>query len=168
MSGSNRGSRIAIRRASRDDAAALTAIALAAKSTWDYPAAWIEAWVGELTFTPDYVAAHYVFAADVEGTPVGVCALERHDDHWSLAHVWVTPAAQGLGAGRAIVSHALDAARVLAPELVVRIESDPNAVDFYTRLGARMIGVVSAPMPGAPTRALPLLELDLEADRHAG
>lgn len=158
MTHSQRASHLVIRRADADDAGTLTAIARAAKATWDYPAAWIEFWRGELTLTPEYLAAHRVFAADADGATLGVYALEHHGDHWSLAHVWVAPAAQGLGVGRALVTHALDVARATAPELPMRVESDPNAVDFYVRLGARVIGEVPAPMPDAPSRTLPLLE----------
>jgi hypothetical protein len=37
--------------------------------------------------------------------------------------------------------------------------SDPFAAPFYIRMGAVQIGEVSAPMPEAPNRTLPLLEL---------
>lgn len=36
--------------------------------------------------------------------------------------------------------------------------SDPFAEAFYLRLGARRVGSVPAPMPGAPERLLPELE----------
>ena len=151
---------LVIRRAAQADAGTLTAIARAAKATWAYPAAWLESWRGELALTAEYIAAHLVFAADIDDATVGVSALEHRGGHWSLAHVWVAPAAQGLGVGRALVVHALDVARAAAPELPVHVESDPNAVDFYTRLGARVIGEVPAPMLDAPSRTLPLLRFD--------
>jgi hypothetical protein len=44
---------------------------------------------------------------------------------------------------------------------VFRIESDPYAESFYRSLGAERVGLVPAPMPGAPDRTLPLLVLDL-------
>lgn len=39
--------------------------------------------------------------------------------------------------------------------------SDPFAEPFYLKLGARRIGAVPAPMPGAPGRVLPVLEFNL-------
>ena len=43
---------------------------------------------------------------------------------------------------------------------VIAIVADPHAERFYLRLGARRVGEVAGPMPGAPDRKLPLLELD--------
>jgi len=40
------------------------------------------------------------------------------------------------------------------------VVTDPHAEPFYLRLGARRVGEIAAPMPGAPERKLPLLELD--------
>jgi len=71
--------------------------------------------------------------------------------------VWVEPSLHGNGVGRALVMHALSEARsrqVAAVELL----SDPFATGFYERLGARRIGEVPAPMPGARDRTLPKFE----------
>ena len=43
---------------------------------------------------------------------------------------------------------------------LIAVVSDPNAEEFYVKLGARRVGKVNAPMPGAPERTLPLLEFE--------
>lgn len=43
---------------------------------------------------------------------------------------------------------------------VLRVESDPHAVGFYERMGARLAGTVPAPVLGT-ARELPVLELDV-------
>lgn len=152
-----------VRRATAADAPALTALAHAAKAHWGYPAEWLASWREELTLGPTYLAAHEVFVADASGaaSPIGVCALEDHEAHWELGHLWVSPAAQRMGVGSTLVRHALSVAAMRRPGTRVRVEADPHAAEFYRRLGAREVGLRPAPMPGVPTRALPVLEFSL-------
>ena len=144
------------------DAAELTAVARSAKAHWGYSADWLAAWSADLTLTPEYIAAHQVLAAERDGRLVGVCALEDHQTHWALEHVWVLPSEHGQGIGRELVrrSLALAAARRSG---TVQVVSDPNASAFYERLGASRTGAVDAPMPGAADRTLPLYEFRVMA-----
>jgi len=148
---------LTIRRAGPAEAPALSRLASLAKASWGYPSEWLAAWESDLTLTPEYVEAHRTFVASLDGRVVGVLVLEEHGDHWSLEHVWVSPDAQGLGIGRGLVAHAL-ATAWLVRHMRVEVVSDPNAEPFYRKLGARRIGARPAPMPGAPDRALPVLE----------
>jgi len=147
-----------IRLADPSSAATLTAIAKEAKASWGYPPEWLAAWESSLTFDADYLGRHTVFVAMVDGTAAGVCALEDHGTHWMLEHVWVLPSFQRHGVGKALVRHAVRKAAAIRPG-VVRVQSDPNATDFYLELGAEPVGAVPAPMPGDPKRRLPLFEL---------
>ena len=146
-----------IRRATADDADALSDLAHRAKAHWGYPAAWMREWDAQLTIIPGYLEMHDVWVSDEDGAIVGMCALEDRKDHWNMEHVWVDPAAHGRGIGRALVMHALDEAR-RRPAGVVELLSDPYATGFYERLGARRAGEVPAPMPGAKDRTLPRYE----------
>lgn len=147
---------VRIRPARPDEAGALTALAVRAKASWNYPAAWLEQWAEELAFDAAYVAAHRVRVAETGGILGGVLALEERPDGWEMERVWVDPAAQGLGVGRALVDDALaHAARVRRGDVTVL--SDPHAEAFYQRLGAVRVGETPAPMPGSPDRTLPRL-----------
>ena len=146
-----------IRRATADDADALSDLAHRAKAHWGYPAAWMREWDAQLTIIPGYLEMHDVWVSDEDGAIVGMCALEDRKDHWNMEHVWVDPAAHGRGVGRALVMHALDEARRRHAG-VVELLSDPYASGFYERLGARRAGEVPAPMPGAKDRTLPRYE----------
>ena len=76
---------VKIRPAAASEADALTALALAGKRHWGYPAPWLEAWHGLLTITPDYLAAHVVSCAeDDTGQGVGFYALERDGSRFQL------------------------------------------------------------------------------------
>lgn len=146
-----------IRRATADDADALSDLAHRAKAHWGYPATWMREWDAQLTIIPGYLEMHDVWVSEEAGSIVGMCALEDRQDRWNMEHVWVDPAAHGRGVGRALVLHALEEARRRHAG-VVELLSDPYASGFYERLGARRAGEVPAPMPGAKNRTLPRYE----------
>jgi GNAT superfamily N-acetyltransferase len=155
---------IQIRRASPGEAGVLSDLACRAKAHWGYPAEWLRQWSADLTITPEYVSAHSTFVAVNAGTPVGVCAIELRGGEASLEHVWIAPEFHGRGIGRSLVALALDTA-AHAGAARVEVASDPFAEAFYVRLGARRVRDVPAPMPGAPGRALPVLEFVLDERR---
>ena len=84
-----------IRRATGDDADALTDLAHRAKAHWGYPASWMREWDPQLTIIPGYLEAHDVWLAERDGAIVGMCALEDRGARWNLEHVWVEPAVHG-------------------------------------------------------------------------
>ena len=147
-----------IRHAFPWDAEWLSALARRAKGHWGYPTEWLDAWADELTLTADYIDTHRVFIAEENGQTVGVCALEDHDDHWALEHVWVEPGRHGEGVGRMLVIEAVSVARSTRPGQPITVKSDPNAAGFYRKLGAVESGMIPAPAPGSPDRTLPLFE----------
>ena len=144
-----------------DDAATLTAIALAAKRHWGYPAAWLAEWAPGLRVTPEFIAANETFVAWADdrraGEMLGFAALIVADDGeaW-LEHLWVRPEAMSRGIGRALFEHAVTRARGRG-FAHLRIESDPHAEPFYLRMGARRTGTATSSVQGVP-RLLPLLE----------
>ena len=147
--------RIEIRRATPSDSERATELAHLAKAHWGYPAEWLAEWDQDLVISESDIEEHTTWVASLDGEIVGVCQLQRGDGSALLEHVWVDPRAHGRGVGRALVEYAQDQA-----DGVIAIVADPNAEPFYMKLGARRVGTVAAPMPGAPSRFLPLLELD--------
>jgi ribosomal protein S18 acetylase RimI-like enzyme len=148
-----------IRPARPADAARLSAIALASKRDWGYPARWMAEWARQLTVTPDYIRHHTVFVIRAAGRLRGFCALVEHPQRWELDHFWIHPEAMGQGLGRLLFTHALRYVGRRGPRLL-RIVADPNAVGFYQRMGARRAGTVSAPVAGLERR-LPRLTVRL-------
>ena len=146
-----------IRRATATEATRLTELARIAKASWGYPETWLQAWTAELTIAPQYITAHRVTVAEVESDVVGMCALERHTKFWMLEHVWIEPAWQRRGIGRALVLDALNAAAMSA-RLPLSLVAEPNAAGFYQQLGARQVAVRKAPMEGAADRVLPVMQ----------
>jgi GNAT superfamily N-acetyltransferase len=150
---------IEIRRATPDEADALTALAHAAKSYWNYPPEWIDAWKSDLTLTPDFIANNEVFVAIIDGAITGCCALAVSGNLAELEHMWIEPQQMGKGVGRALFAHtARRAAELGFTEL--ELSADPHAEPFYERMGATRIGETSADMFGHP-RVLPRMRVEL-------
>ena len=147
---------VVVRPARPSDAERFTALARAAKASWKYDESWMALWHDQLLVTPEYITENEAVAAEIDGVIVGCAALEDHGEDFMMEHVWIEPAYQGRGIGRALVQHLVASARKKGRE--VRLLSDPHAEPFYTRLGAKKMSEVPAPMPGAPGRTLPLMK----------
>lgn len=137
----------------------LTRIALAAKRHWGYPERWIEIWTPLLTFTPADLERADFFVAQIEDEIVGFYSLITAGPRAELENLWVLPAFMGRGVGRGLFEHALARARELGCS-ELEIESDPNALGFYEKMGARVVGQHVGEVDGAP-RVLPLLQCPL-------
>jgi GNAT superfamily N-acetyltransferase len=148
-------------RATPADAARLTHIALASKRHWNYPERWIALWTPQLTLTPDYIATREVYAALDGNEIIGFYTLTptSEGERLVLDHLWLLPKAIGQGVGRALFAHAVERARTMGARQL-EIEAEPNAVGFYERMGARIIGEHMTEIEGTPRR-LPVLLLDL-------
>jgi GNAT superfamily N-acetyltransferase len=150
-----------IRKATAEDAATLTRIALDAKRHWGYPEHWLNHWQADLTITPDFIAGTEVYVAESEGDVLGFYALIIREDKAELDHLWVSPPHIGTGVGKQLFLHAMQHA---AKENISAVEilSDPNAEGFYRKQGAHGIGEVVSEIDGEP-RTLPRLTVDPKA-----
>ena len=155
---------IHVRPARADEADCLSALCRRSKAHWGYNDAFLLASKPALTVSPARIAEGRVLVAeDANGNLLGIAAAEPLEDRvFDLSLLFIEPAAIRTGVGeklfRAIVGLI---AREGAARL--RIEADPNAEDFYVRLGARRIG--EAPSGAIPGRMLPLLEYVISAMR---
>jgi GNAT superfamily N-acetyltransferase len=147
-------------RAEPKDAAALTEIAHAAKRHWGYPERWIQSWRETLTIRAEFIAANVAWCAMEDAHAVGFYLLTSESDGLHLDHLWILPAAMGRGIGRALFEHAVEEARTLGHR-ILKIEADPNAEGFYTRMGARGVGETVTEIEGH-RRELPLFVYDLQ------
>ena len=144
-----------ILRARPDDSATLTEIAFAAKRHWGYPERWIVKWANLLTIDPRLIADQETYVAYVDGVPVGFYSLKARADRMNLEHLLVLPDAMGHGVGRALFVHAVQRMKASGRE-ILEIESDPHALGFYERMGARRAGATVTKWEGQP-RELPVL-----------
>jgi N-acetylglutamate synthase-like GNAT family acetyltransferase len=149
--------RLKIRRASADDAAALTALAIRSKRHWGYDDSLIELWRDDLTFTPEAIARKTVLVAEHRGRMLGIVGVDTAGPTAELEDLWIEPDVMGRGLGRRLFYEGLDLARA-AGARTLSIVSDPNAEEFYLRMGARRVDLVPSRPDG---RTLPRLELPI-------
>lgn len=157
---------IEIRPARHGEADALSALCVRSKAHWGYDQDFMRLATSALQIEAAAVGEGRVLVAvDECDRPLGVAACRplEDDGDFDLSHLFVEPCGLRRGIGRAL----FEAARAWCIERDgkrLAILSDPNAVAFYQRLGARLIG--EAPSDAIPGRMLPRFEYRL-AQRHA-
>ena len=133
-------------------------LAFASKAYWGYSKAFMESVREQLTPSEPYVANDPVYLAeDDAGGLVGFYGFLYENGSLWLYDMFVAPEAIGTGVGRRLWRHAVDMARKTG-EAAFFIESDPNAEDFYLKMGAIREGERIAAGSG---RALPVLRFAL-------
>ncbi len=152
---------LTLRPARADEAATLSELALRSKAHWGYDDEFLEACRAELTVVRESIVAGDVTVAEVAEVVAGFSSLADEPPVRELEALFVEPAFIGRGVGAAL----FEAFRVAAIEAGVarlRIDADPNALGFYERQGAVIVG--EQPSGSIPGRTLPVLELALPAD----
>ena len=149
---------ITIRPARAEEASALTALCRRSKAHWGYDAAFMKASEEALTVDAAKIARGHVLVAENEaGALAGVVAALPldHPGIFDLDLMFVAPEAIRNGVGETLFRAVVD---VLKREQATRliILADPNAAEFYARMGARRVG--EAPSESIPGRTLPLFE----------
>lgn len=149
---------VLLRPAYESECAALSALCLRSKAVWGYDAVFLEACRAELAIHPADIEAGLVRVAELNGELAGVVQLTRDGAELHLDKLFVDPEALRAGIGKRLLESAIvQAAEMGAVRLI--IDADPDAADFYRRMGAVDIGMVASDaMPG---RFLPRLELRL-------
>lgn len=153
---------VQIRRATVDDADTFSAIAQCAKAHWPYSAEQLAAWHSALQVSPEQILKSEAYLALIDeedgAVIVGFYLCERLAEVWQLDHLWVLPAWMGQGIGRMLLEHARRHVASLGGD-TIHIDADPNAESFYVRCGAQTVAYIEAPIPGAPTRCRPQMQL---------
>lgn len=150
---------VTIQRANPDQANQLTHIALAAKAYWGYPKRWMDIWKPQLTIDTDYITQNETWVAEIHGAPIAFCGLRDKDGSAWLEDLWVLPEYIGKGVGRMLFSTAVQLSRERGYQSL-QLESDPNAVGFYEKMGMHKIRERHSEVDGQP-RILPVMELEL-------
>lgn len=148
-----------IRRALPDEADILSQIAFSAKAHWGYPKHWMKIWKPQLTFSPQYFDEYESWVAEMNGSPIAFYTLQEKNGTAWIENMWTFPEYIGMGTGKQLFLHALSRSRQKG-HLILHLESDPNALGFYERMGMYKIGEASYPIEGQE-RFLPIMEITL-------
>lgn len=143
-----------LQRASTEDALILSRIAHSAKAHWGYPKEWLDLWRNDLTLSPQKLNENATFIALDENEIIGFCMIADELEYFEIDHCWVNPEHMGKGAGRKLLTHALQQAEYLGKTF--RVLSDPNAQGFYQKFGFELIKEIESKPKG---RHLPLMEM---------
>ena len=148
-----------ISRALPEHAKSLTAIAISAKSHWNYPEAWIQFWIPSLTISEEYTSQNETWIAILNEMPVGFYSLKNEGEDLYLDNLWILPEHMGKGIGKSLFEHALERSRTLGAS-ILKIDADPNAQTFYERMGAKKISEAHSRIYNEE-RILPVMEIHL-------
>ena len=118
----------------------------------------MEACRGELSLEPRDLQLTPIAVAECDGKPIGVAQIKVVDDEADLLKLFVEPAALHSGIGKALFVWATDVAKKLGATRLT-IDADPDAAEFYRRMGAYDIGQASS--GSVPGRMLPKLAMNL-------
>ena len=142
---------VKIRAPREAELAALSDLCIRSKAYWGYDAAFMAACREELTLSPADLATSRIGVGEVEGDIVaGVCQVTPLDGNGDLS-IFVDPDWIGHGVGRALYAWALEQTRDMGAARLI-IDADPNALNFYLRMGAVVIG--EHPSTSIPGRML--------------
>jgi predicted N-acetyltransferase YhbS len=112
-----------------------------------------------LTVTTEYIRENETWAAVQNDRCIAYYSLKNDGGFLWLDNLWVLPGFMGQGIGRDLFQHALERSRILGA-VIMGIVSDPNAQNFYEKMGARKVGEVQSEVDGQP-RVLPVMEINL-------
>ena len=125
---------------------------------WGYDRAFMDACRPELTLTPRDFGNSRLQVAERDGVVIGIAQVSEADGIAHLEKLFVEPKLVRSGAGRVLFEWARAAAVELGATALM-IAADPDAADFYRRMGAIDAGLV--PSGSIPGRLLPRLKVDL-------
>jgi predicted N-acetyltransferase YhbS len=148
-----------IRPALPHEADILTELVLHSKAYWGYDEKFLQAAVKELTISRDFLQEHQSFVLERDGEIVGLSSLVQQEKGLILENLFISPQAIRQGNGQMLWDHAVEFARDHG-YTTISLVSDPFAVDFYKKQGARITGRVESNIK--PGRYLPQMCYELE------
>jgi GNAT superfamily N-acetyltransferase len=146
------GPATAIRRATADDIAAMNDLMQASSAYEGQYRSILE----EYELTSAQIDRDYVYVAEGDAKVLGFYSLIAHSPNPELDLLFVSDTSQGFGIGSALVMHVKQLAHSLGID-AIRIVSHPPALDFYLRMGAKIVG--TSPPNGRITWERPVLAL---------
>ena len=148
-----------IRPAQSSESELLSNLAIGSKAYWGYSPEFIDACRQELTYSAQDINNNLFFVAEVDNLIVGFLALKIvSTTAIELEALFIDPAYINRGYGRKLIAHAKIIAHNLGSKAII-IQGDPNAKNFYLKVGGKLIGEKES--TSIPGRYLPLFLIDL-------
>lgn len=131
---------INIRAAIPEEAADLSQLALRSKAMWGYNDAFMIKCIKTLQIDPDEIANNETMVLTRSDNVIGFYLLSSLTTiNAELEYIYVEPDFTRLGFGGMLFEHARDTAKLQGFSSLF-LQSDPNAVGFFDKMGAQTIG----------------------------
>jgi N-acetylglutamate synthase-like GNAT family acetyltransferase len=147
-----------IKKAITTDAKNLTELTIRSKAHWNYGVQQIEAWRDELTITEEYIDENHIYKLEIDKQLIGFYAYQAENaTSIKLNYLFIEPKHIGKGYGQLLMTDFLRRIKNSKFERVI-LDADPNAEQFYSKLGFQVIGQLKSAIKD---RFLPIMELRL-------
>ncbi len=131
---------LTIRKAQLSESKLLSNLALSSKAYWGYSKEFIDACRQELTYSEKDLKNNHFFVAEIDDFIVGFYGLEvLSASQIELLALFIAPCFINRGYGRKLIEHAKFTASKLGGKVII-IQGDPNAKNFYLKVGGKLIG----------------------------
>jgi GNAT superfamily N-acetyltransferase len=152
------GTGIRLRRARKEEAQALTDLALRSKRSWGYDESFMQAIMDVMVVRPEYLENEHAIVAE-DGNALAAYAIASVENGEAyLRDLFVDPPYMRKGVGGRLFDEVLAFALAKGAKRL-SLTADPNAVEFYERRGLRVVAEESSSFVRG--RNLPIMAIDL-------
>lgn len=134
---------INIRRAKVGDANILTNIAINSEAYWGYDEDYMESFKDTYRVSENYISNYPTFLIEDDKEVVGFYGILMNEGETELEYFFIDPRYIRKGYGKLLWQHVIETARSLNIK-AFEIITSPEAIGFYTKLGALKIGEVES------------------------
>ena len=134
---------INIRRAKVGDADILTNIAINSEAYWGYDEDYMESFKDTYRVSENYISNYPTFLIEDDKEVVGFYGILMNEGETELEYFFIDPRYIRKGYGKLLWQHVIETARSLNIK-AFEIITSPEAIGFYTKLGALKIGEVES------------------------
>ena len=147
-----------IKSAKINDHQALTTLTKSSKAHWGYSVEQMQKWKKDLTISPTYIQSNKVYKLVEQEKIIAYYSYFKQDTHIvKLDNLFVDPSHMGKGLGKYLM---VDFEKRVKKEnyKIITLDADPNAFDFYKKLGYKVVGQLASSVKG---RYLPIMEKEI-------
>ncbi len=148
-----------IRNAFKNEGEKLSELALRSKAIWGYDNSFIEACRPHIKVDEEYIQNWPVVVVEKNNEVLGFYSLKQIASEKRLDNLWIEPRYMRSGLGRVLFENAVERAKELN-WTYFRLAGEPDAVQFYEKMGAKLIGKVESRL--GEGLFLPHMEINFE------
>ena len=126
------------------------------KAIWGYEKEQLENWESDLTISKEYLAKYDTFKLCHQKEIIGFYSQRYQGQNLKLDNLFIDSEYVGSGYGSVLLKHFIDKAESTSNNKKVKLESDPNAENFYQKHNFMTVGLQKT---SVKNRFLPIMML---------